>query len=281
MPLLQKEIKLKNYKKNIGGLLIAFVLSFALQIIVAFAVMIPVTLLGQNPNEFLGLTVVVTHVVLLISFGLWYGCGCCRNREIKNSLSKISNGKSIVIIGVLAIGSCFLTNFAMPIAGMFIPEDVMEAYLELMETAGFGENILPTIAAVLIAPIGEELVFRGVIHHYAGNLVAAMKSKKTAFYVANIIQALAFGVFHGNLVQGTYAFFLGLVLGYLRERFHTILAPILAHMLINASSSFLWDPIVLLLPDSLLVFGAGSLIFCIIVLIGFKLGGPAVASEEN
>ena len=157
----------------------------------------------------------------------------------------------------------------------------MQAYIDLMETAGFGESILPTVAAVLIAPFGEELIFRGVMYHYACNIVGAMQDRRKAFYIANTIQALAFGIFHGNLVQGTYAFFLGLVLGYLRERFGSIWASILAHMLINACSSFLWEPIALLLPESLPVFAAGTAICLVVVIFGFKLGGPALKKYET
>lgn len=271
---------LKSHKKDIFGLFIALAAGFLLQIAVAFALMLPAMILWQDPNDMLGLTVLVTHVVLVICFGLWYILGCCGHTNIRSTFKNNFSGKNLITVLILAVGSCYLTNFAMPIAGMFIPENVMEAYMELMETAGFGESILPTLAAVLIAPFGEEFIFRGVIYHYACNLVAGMQKKRKAFYLANIVQALAFGIFHGNLIQGTYAFLLGLVLGYLRERYHSIWAPILAHMIINTCSSFLWEPVAMLLPESLLVFVAGTAIFSLIVIIGFKVGGAAVDNEE-
>ena len=173
-----------------------------------------------------------------------------------------------------------MTNFAMPLASMVIPEDIMQSYIDLMETAGFGESILPTIAAVLIAPFGEELIFRGVMYTYACRIVENVRSRKAAFYIANTIQALAFGIFHGNLVQGTYAFFMGLVLGYLRERFGSVWASILAHMIINGVSSFLWEPIALLLPETTITFVIGTAICLVVVIFGFKLGGPAIEEKE-
>lgn len=271
---------MKNSKRNIFGLLGALAVAFILQIIVAFAVMLPATILSYPTTELLGLTVMVTHLALLVCFGLWYAYGCGYGYGASSSLKQAFFGKNIFVIVILAVGSCYLTNFAMPIAGLFIPENVMEAYMELMETAGFGESILPTLAAVLIAPFGEEFIFRGVIYHYACNLVSVMNSKKSAFYIANMVQALAFGIFHGNLIQGAYAFLLGLVLGYLRERFHSIWAPILAHMIINSCSSFLWEPFALLLPESILVFMAGTIFFGTVVALGFKIGGPAVKDAD-
>ena len=287
---------MKSSFKNVLFLLSAFIVGFLVQFIAAFAVMIPATvvkqlqimsmglsgtsdetqMMNQLVTDVMGPTVLVTHIMLLITFALWYGFGCCKNRNVSTALKKISCGKNIIIIVILAVGCCYLTNFIMPIASQVIPENIMQSYIDLMETAGFGESILPTIAAVLIAPFGEELIFRGVMYHYANNIVRGMQSRKAAFYIANSIQALAFGIFHGNLIQGTYAFFMGLMLGYLRERFGSILAPILAYMLINGCSSFLWEPIALLLPDSMLIFTFGSAVCLTVVIVGFKLGGPAL-----
>ncbi len=285
--------------KNVLYLLGAFAAGFLLQFVAAFAVMIPATvvkqmqiismglsgtveetkMLNQLVTDVMGPTVLVTHIILLISFALWYGFGCCKKRNAAITFKTTFIGKNVVIIAVLAIGSCYLTNFAMPLASLVIPENIMQSYIDLMEAAGFGESILPTVAAVLIAPFGEELIFRGVMYHYAGNIVSGMPNRRAAFYIANSIQALAFGIFHGNLIQGTYAFFIGLALGYLRERFGSIWASILAHMLINACSSFLWEPIALLLPESMMVYTAGVVICLIIVIFGFKLGGKALKDE--
>ncbi len=292
---------MKSSFRNILFLLAAFAAGFLLQFVAAFAVMIPASvvkqmqimsmgltgtaqeteMLNQLITDVMGPTVLVTHIILFVSFALWYGFGCCRKRNIAASFKRTFRGRNIVIIAVLSVGCCYLTNFAMPIASMIIPENIMQAYIDLMETAGFGESILPTIAAVLIAPFGEELIFRGVMYHYACNIVGAMQDRRKAFYIANTIQALAFGIFHGNLVQGTYAFFLGMVLGYLRERFGSIWASILAHMLINACSSFLWEPIALRLPESIGVFAAGTVICLAVVSLGFKLGGPALRMHEE
>ena len=52
-------------------------------------------------------------------------------------------------------------------------------------------------------------------------------------WTAILWSAIFFGIFHGNLVQGVYAAFCGLYLGWVMERFATLKAPIMAHMAAN------------------------------------------------
>ena len=75
----------------------------------------------------------------------------------------------------------------------------------MMERSGIGTNGMVIFATVCLAPIGEELVFRGLTMKYAEKAFGR-------FWAANLLQAFLFGVIHMNWVQGVYAFFGGLVL---------------------------------------------------------------------
>ena len=86
-------------------------------------------------------------------------------------------------------------------------------------------SILMVICSVIFAPFCEELVFRGVTMHQA--------KKCLPFWAANLLQALLFGIFHMNMIQGIYAFCLGLVLGYVCNRGGSIYYSLLLHMLFN------------------------------------------------
>ena len=81
---------------------------------------------------------------------------------------------------------------------------------------------------LLIGPISEELIFRGAI---LDRLYLAFP-----FWTANLLQALLFGIYHMNLVQGIYAFVLGAVLGLVRVSTGTISASIGTHIIFNATS---------------------------------------------
>jgi membrane protease YdiL (CAAX protease family) len=103
---------------------------------------------------------------------------------------------------------------------------------------------LAILAVVLLAPIAEELLCRGVILHYA------MKATPK-FWLANIIQALLFGIIHMNIIQGTYAFFLGLVLGWLRYRYKSLVAPTIMHLVNNLSTTTWLGWLLSLIPNTL------------------------------
>jgi membrane protease YdiL (CAAX protease family) len=105
---------------------------------------------------------------------------------------------------------------------------LFDSYSDQMERLTSGSGIIVLILLIFAAPIAEELVFRGVILHKT--------SREIPFLGANILQALLFGIYHWNIIQGIYAAMIGLLLGWVYYKYKTILAPILLHMLINASS---------------------------------------------
>ncbi len=77
--------------------------------------------------------------------------------------------------------------------------------------------------AGLLAPVAEEILFRGLI------LRSLMPYGKK---FAILTSALLFGVFHGNLVQSPFAFGVGLVLGYVAVE-HSITWAMVLHMFNN------------------------------------------------
>jgi membrane protease YdiL (CAAX protease family) len=81
------------------------------------------------------------------------------------------------------------------------------------------------LRVVVLAPIVEELIFRGVI--YSGF------SKNYKPFWAILFSALLFACFHLNPWQLGPTFLLGLFLGYVRYRTGSLLAAILGHALHN------------------------------------------------
>lgn len=78
--------------------------------------------------------------------------------------------------------------------------------------------------AVLIAPIFEEVFFRGA-------LISTLKRYGNWFAV--LVSAALFGLAHGNIAQMLYAFVLGLVLGMVFIKSGSVLPGILMHFAIN------------------------------------------------
>lgn len=77
----------------------------------------------------------------------------------------------------------------------------------------------------VIAPLIEELLFRGIVYRFC--------AKKMPWQIAAVISALLFALYHGNIVQGCYAFVMGLMLAYAYHCFGSFAAAVLFHSAAN------------------------------------------------
>ena len=100
---------------------------------------------------------------------------------------------------------------------------------DLLGTAFDGVHpIIVFITVSVIAPIMEELVFRKALY----NKISAYGSRAYIF-----TSALFFGLFHMNVLQGTYASILGVFLAWLMYHTGKVIYPILGHFLFNLLGS--------------------------------------------
>lgn len=217
------------------------------------------------------LAVLAAHVAMLLTFALWYYFGCGKPSLKNVNLKKVFAPKNLAAMLLISVGLCYFTNFGLSLIYPIIPESITEAYESLMESAQMGESPLAIIAAVCVAPIGEELIFRGVSFYYAKKAVTGMSKERLGFWIANCVQAFLFGVLHMNLLQGTYAFVLGLVLGYLADRYKSILPAMLGHFVFNSVSSFTMGPITNILPESNAVYAVVVVVCLVVMIAGFYL----------
>lgn len=87
-------------------------------------------------------------------------------------------------------------------------------------------NPLGVLSVVVLAPVVEELVFRGAIQ---GHLLKKWKNPTHAILVSSLV----FGLVHGNLEQSPFAFILGLALGWIYYRTGSLLPGMLMHFVNN------------------------------------------------
>lgn len=83
------------------------------------------------------------------------------------------------------------------------------------------------LAVIVIPPIVEEMLFRGVV-------LQSLKRFGDGFAV--VVSALFFGLYHGNLIQIVFAFLSGLALGFVVVRTGSLLPSILIHCINNGIS---------------------------------------------
>lgn len=167
---------------------------------------------------------IIFSVFCIALFAIWYYRSCGGNLKI--NIKKSFHPYEILGIVLLIPGAQFMSSIVTSMIAVFFP-NWFEDYMELIESAGLSGDVplIMMIYAVLLAPIGEELIFRGVTLRIA--------RRAFPFWIANIIQALLFGIFHMNPLQGCYTFLLGLFMGYICEKGGTLYHAILFHFLFN------------------------------------------------
>ena len=155
----------------------------------------------------------------------------------------------VILIGILVqIGGTYLVNAfctGVPMLGNKVPAFVLNAIKEYTHTI---TDLTSTeskmiVYVICVAPMIEEFVFRIL---FFSNFV-----KLLPFWASNILQAVLFGLYHGQLVQGLYAFLIGLIIGRvfysIRQQLSqslirtlgAFLFSLLLHMTINASGLYL------------------------------------------
>ena len=121
---------------------------------------------------------------------------------------------------------CVVFNHLLMYSGLY---DLLSSSFEPVADLLYSGSLLMEIIAVgILTPVVEELIFRGLIYR---RLRWALEAKWAA-----VVSALIFAVFHGNLLQGIYAFAIGLLLAFVCERYHHIMAPICIHVGANVIS---------------------------------------------
>lgn len=99
------------------------------------------------------------------------------------------------------------------------------AYQQVTE-AFFGGRLFWEVAGTCVmAPVLEEFLYRGILYRRAGYWYGRQWGM--------LLSAGLFALMHMNLVQGIYAFGMGLVFVWIYEETDTILGNILAHALAN------------------------------------------------
>lgn len=221
--------------------------------------------------------VILAYQVLgVLVFGLWYYLAYGKKKRPVDAEKAGVKGIAVIVLAGLLLQICI--SGALGIVDMLFPS-ILQRYIELMEAAGITEMTpIVFIATVILAPIGEEALCRGIIFRLAGKVSGK-------FWAANCIQALAFGIIHGNLVQGIYAFFLGLVFGYIYGKYHNIWCCMLIHAVVNFASNYvdiLWNR----LPESYMLplVAAICIIGFVFLILCYKLLGrikPVQTSEAK
>ena len=89
--------------------------------------------------------------------------------------------------------------------------------------------IILIITIVILAPVGEELLFRGFLQKFLENQWGDVTK-------AILISSLFFAAIHFNPYWLIQIYFLGVLLGYIAWKTSSVIPAIIFHMVINGSS---------------------------------------------
>lgn len=185
------------------------------------------------------------------------------SENILNSITDFIYQYGVILIVIVVINKSFKTNgeilyreeiskkkylagVGLMIGYIFITYGVFDIFLYSMPTLNDGlyeyleEYLLNTsyififISTCIIAPIFEEILYRGVL---LNGLLKKYNYKKAIIY-----SALIFGIAHMNLPQGVNAFFLGVIIGLAYYYTRSIYLCMAMHFINNFLVNFVVYP---------------------------------------
>ena len=170
-------------------------------------------LIPMSSGTMVSLAMVASTIVMtwhLIRFG-YVHLASDKYKEVKLSVLAVS----VVFI----FSATYVLNLL--IEQVSIPDMMEETFMD-MSRSPFG-----ILSIGLLAPILEELLFRGAIQ---GCLQQTVKSPWAAIIIASLI----FGIVHMNPAQIPFAFLVGTMFGWLYYRTGSLLPGIVGHVLNNS-----------------------------------------------
>lgn len=129
--------------------------------------------------------------------------------------------KPLLYSTMLVLSSMFALNVFVQWLGL---EDNSSELID-----GLTRNVLGVVTVSLLAPLLEEVLFRGAIQGYM--------MRRYNPWVGIVSAALVFGIFHFNPVQSAYAVLIGLVFGWIYYRTGSLLSVVVGHVLNNSMAT--------------------------------------------
>lgn len=178
---------------------------------------------------------VITQVTKLIFVGIFVKFRSDKYRDkyddayINIESLKDDTYKLVIIgLGLAGFGNLLVSAIMKIFENNAYVNNVIETLNEALSFSNNYEYALMILSVVILAPILEEYLFRGIL------FAELKKSPKSKI----IITALTFAIYHLNLIQGLNTLFIGLVLGYIYYCRRNIKEVILVHMVNNLVAVF-------------------------------------------
>lgn len=265
--------KVKSFFASLGYLVLSFGIQLVVSMVASIGLMVyylvtNVSSTGDNLEEavadldsmvnfVVGATswiLLFSSIITILTLILIYKI---KKRKVKEELL-INGTKTINYLSAFLLGAlCWFFNSAVLtlVSSAGLLEDQFSKTDNILAPLLEGSFLIAFITVGIIAPIAEEFLFRGVVFNTL--------KKRFSLAWTIVIQGILFGMFHLNLVQGSYATLLGIVFGYVTYKTKSLWPAIIIHI-VNNSMSFI---ITIILGDYNLST-TGFIIQAIVAVIG-------------
>ena len=223
-------MKLENpfHKLKVRTLLLRFAL---ISILLGFGQGILTTVTAVTLNS--AVSILSVYILLFSSLSLWTSNDFKSLRiNLNDVIGSLPNNYpwlrtiGLVLVTILfSLGAALVSFYLISLIAPLFIDSLLRQIANTpvpKQSLSLLSNILSGIATIIVAPITEEFLFRGII--------LQRWATKWNIQVALLLSSLLFGILHANFI-GLSVF--GLVMGVLYIKTRTLLVPIICHALNN------------------------------------------------
>ncbi|MEE1057016.1 MAG: type II CAAX endopeptidase family protein [Acutalibacteraceae bacterium] len=203
--------------------------------------------LEEKLSDYLILGTLISGVLTLVIISIVFSI---RKKNVLEELN-LFKFKTVGVIPIALLGAGFNVFISILFSLIPFPEAWLSSYVDNSSNVTQG-GIVSLLTAVIVAPVVEEVIFRGLVYTRLKNGFSLVLSA--------VISSVVFGVMHSTIIWAMYTFVLGLILIWVFEKFQSLFACIILHTAFNAMGMVLS-----LLPELPDVFG------WIFLIMGFLL----------
>ena len=167
----------------------------------------------ESNNNIVGFTMVLSGIAMI-----WH---LIHFKYVKFNLKSFGeiSGKTIALSIPLIVAGMIFINLCSEFIGL---PDMMQDTFRAMS-----RNVFGIISIAIMAPLVEELLFRGAIQ---GHLLR--KGMKPVYAI--LIASAVFGIVHMNPIQIPFAFAIGMIFGWLYYRTGSVVPVMIGHFINNS-----------------------------------------------
>ena len=174
--------------------------------------------------SFQGIALVLSHYFLKEHHMSWHEFLGATSPRLKAFLALGA------LVGILSVPMALSLNKLMAwLMSLIQMEAVEQPTIKVLKvTVGTAQRICFGITAILVAPVVEESLFRGILY--------PMIKQRSSPMIAVSTTSLLFAAIHANVMTFVPLTFFAIILTLLYEKTDTLLAPIVSHSIFNSAN---------------------------------------------